>query len=93
MGCGPSDPPEMTPARREQPHGTAASAVALRAPPLVYRPTTGRLELLGEDVKGRYADLKQGSADRCARLLGTIVKGPEVQFHHDVYNQYLWSQF
>ena len=50
-------------------------------------------KLLGEDVKGRYADLKQASADRCARLLGTIVKTPEVQFHHDVYNQLLWGQF
>ncbi len=49
--------------------------------------------LLGEDVKARYADLKQASADRCARLLGTIVKVPEVQFHHDVYNQLLWNQF
>src|SRR5450631_1354454 len=49
--------------------------------------------LLGEDVKGRYADLKQASADRCARLLGTFVKAPEVQFHHEVYNQYLWNQF
>jgi glutamine synthetase len=49
--------------------------------------------LLGEDVKGRYADLKQASADRCARQLGTVVKGPEVQFHHEVYNQYLWNQF
>ncbi|MBW8749753.1 MAG: glutamine synthetase, partial [Acidobacteria bacterium] len=26
--------------------------------------------LLGEDVKARYADLKQASADRCPRLLG-----------------------
>jgi glutamine synthetase len=49
--------------------------------------------LLGEDVKARYADLKQGSADRCARLLGTIVKPSEIQFHHDVYNQLLWGQF
>src|SRR5580693_5476577 len=49
--------------------------------------------LLGEDVKGRYADLKQASADRCPRLLGTIVKAPEVQFHHDVYNQLLWNIF
>ena len=49
--------------------------------------------LLGADVKGRYADLKQASADRCARLLGTVVKSPEVQFHHEVYNQYLWNQF
>ena len=49
--------------------------------------------LLGEDVKARYADLKQASADRCARLLGTVVKAAEVQFHHEVYNQYLWNQF
>ncbi len=49
--------------------------------------------LLGEDVKGRYADLKQASADRCPRLLGSIVKPQEVQYHHEVYNQYLWNQF
>jgi glutamine synthetase len=49
--------------------------------------------LLGEDVKRRYADLKQASADRCSRLLGTIVKAPEVQFHHEIYNQFLWNQF
>ena len=49
--------------------------------------------LLGADVKGRYADLKQGSADRCARLLGTIVKPAEVQFHHDVYNHLHWNIF
>ena len=50
-------------------------------------------KLIGEDVKGRYADLKQASADRCPRLLGTFVKPPEVQYHHEVYNQYLWNQF
>ncbi|MCX6592075.1 MAG: glutamine synthetase family protein [Acidobacteria bacterium] len=50
-------------------------------------------DLFGAEVKGRYVDLKQGSADRCARLLGTFVKAPEVQFHHEVYNQYLWNQF
>jgi glutamine synthetase len=50
-------------------------------------------KLLGADVKQRYADLKQASADRCPRLLGTIVKAPEVQFHHDVYNQLLWGKF
>ncbi len=50
-------------------------------------------KLLGDDVKARYAELKKGSADRCARLLGTVVKPAEVQFHHEVYNQYLWNQF
>ena len=46
-----------------------------------------------EEVKGRYAELKKGSADRCARLLGTIVKPAEVQYHHEVYNQFLWNEF
>jgi glutamine synthetase len=50
-------------------------------------------DLLGEDVKRRYAELKKGSADRCPRLLGTFVKAQEVQYHHEVYNQYLWNLF
>jgi glutamine synthetase len=25
--------------------------------------------------------------------LGTFVKAPEVQYHHDVYNQFLWNMF
>jgi glutamine synthetase len=50
-------------------------------------------ELLGEEVADRYADLKQGSADRCPRALGSIVKVAEIQFHHEVTNQYLWNQF
>ena len=58
-----------------------------------FRAAEWTTTLLGEDVKARYADLKQASADRCPRLLGTIVKAPEVQFHHDVYNQLLWNKF
>jgi glutamine synthetase len=50
-------------------------------------------EVLGGDVKGRYLDLKQAAADRCSRSLGTFVKVPEVQFHHEVYNQFLWNMF
>ncbi len=50
-------------------------------------------KLLGADVKVRYADLKQASADRCARALGTFVKPAEVQYHHEVYNQFLWNHF
>jgi glutamine synthetase len=58
-----------------------------------FRKAEWTTKLLGEDVKGRYADLKQASADRCPRLLGTIVKPAEVQFHHEVYNQFLWNLF
>jgi glutamine synthetase len=58
-----------------------------------FRSAGWTTNLFGADVKGRYADLKQASADRCPRLLGTFVKAPEVQYHHDVYNQYLWNLF
>jgi glutamine synthetase len=50
-------------------------------------------KLFGDDVKSRYVELKTASADRCPRLLGTFVKAPEVQYHHDVYNQFLWNLF
>jgi glutamine synthetase len=49
--------------------------------------------LFGDDVKERYVDLKKASADRCPRLLGTRVKASEIQFHHEVYNQFLWNDF
>jgi glutamine synthetase len=58
-----------------------------------FRNSAWTTNLLGEDVKGRYGDLKQAAADRCPRLLGTFVKTPEVQYHHEVYNQFLWNDF
>src|SRR3954463_11411917 len=58
-----------------------------------FRKAGWTTSLFGEDVKGRYADLKQASADRCPRSLGTFVKAQEVQFHHEVYNQFLWNLF
>ena len=59
----------------------------------LFRNAEWTTTLLGEDVKARYAELKQASADRCPRQLGTFVKAPEVQYHHEVYNQYLWNMF
>jgi glutamine synthetase len=58
-----------------------------------FRDAEWTTTLLGADVKARYADLKQASADRCPRQLGTFVKAPEVQYHHEVYNQFLWNLF
>ncbi|HTT22172.1 MAG TPA: glutamine synthetase family protein [Candidatus Sulfotelmatobacter sp.] len=58
-----------------------------------FRKAEWTTKLLGEDVKNRYLELKQASADRCPRLLGTFVKVPEVQYHHEVYNQFLWNLF
>jgi len=59
----------------------------------LYRASEWVTKLLGEDVKERYAELKQNAADRCPRLLGTQIKVSEIQFHHAVYNQYLWNEF
>jgi len=50
-------------------------------------------ELLGEAAAERYADLKLAQAERCPKALGTLVKPAEVQFHHEVTNQYLWNRF
>ena len=50
-------------------------------------------KILGSDVQGRYVELKQAVANRCAHELGTFVKSAEVQFHHEVYNQSLWNMF
>ncbi|NWG22306.1 MAG: glutamine synthetase [Chloroflexi bacterium] len=57
-----------------------------RASPLVA-------QLLGEDVAMRYAAAKMASAERCPRLLGTVIKRAEIQFHHEVTNQHLWGLF
>jgi glutamine synthetase len=58
-----------------------------------FKESTWIGEILGADVQGRYADLKQAAANRSPRELGTFVKGSEVQFHHEVYNQSLWNLF
>ncbi len=58
-----------------------------------FRASTFAADLLGESVQGRYADLKQVGADRCPRKLGTLIKSAEVQFHHEVTNQFLWNKF
>ena len=50
-------------------------------------------ELLGEDVHEKFAEVKQAPAERCPKALGTRIKRSEIMFHHEVTNQYLWSQF
>jgi glutamine synthetase len=50
-------------------------------------------ELLGEAVQEKFAECKQAQADRCPKALGARIKTSEVQFHHEVTNQYLWSNF
>jgi glutamine synthetase len=49
--------------------------------------------VLGNAVTEKYGALKQASAERCPRLLGSKIKRAEIQFHHEVTNQFLWNQF
>ncbi len=50
-------------------------------------------EILGENVHAKYGELKLAQAERCPKALGTRIKRSEIVFHHEVTNQYLWSQF
>jgi glutamine synthetase len=49
--------------------------------------------ILGEDVHEKFADVKLMQADRCPKALGSLIKRAEIQFHHEVTNQHLWSLF
>ena len=59
----------------------------------LFKASRWAAELIGEEVHGKYAELKLAQAERCPKALGTRVKTSEVQFHHEVTNQYLWSIF
>ncbi len=50
-------------------------------------------ELLGARVHERFVEVKTAQAERCPKALGGLVKTAEIQFHHEVTNQFLWSQF
>ena len=50
-------------------------------------------KLVGEDVAAKFAELKLAQAERCPKALGTQIKTAEIQFHHEVTNQYLWNLF
>ena len=58
-----------------------------------FKSSTFLREFLGEDVQAKYSSLKQASADRCPKELGTMVKTEEILFHHEVTNQFIWSRF
>ncbi|MBP1642846.1 MAG: glnA [Acidobacteria bacterium] len=50
-------------------------------------------EILGAEVHEKFAELKLAQAERCPKALGARVKRSEIQFHHEVTNQFLWSHF
>ncbi len=49
--------------------------------------------MLGAELKKKFVDLKQKTADRSPVDLGTKVKNSEVIYHHEVHNQMLWNDF
>jgi glutamine synthetase len=49
--------------------------------------------LLTENIHNKFIELKQDVAERCPKQLGTKVKTPEIVFHHEVTNQFLWHNF
>ncbi len=59
----------------------------------LFKASRWAAELIGEEVHGKFADLKLAAAERSPKALGTRVKRGEIQFHHEVTNQYLWSRF
>src|SRR5688572_4760071 len=59
----------------------------------LFKQSRWSLELLGDKVHEKFAELKLMAAERCPKQLGTTVKAGEVQFHHEVTNQYLWNAF
>jgi len=59
----------------------------------LFKQSKWTLDLLGERVHEKFAELKMMAAERCPKALGTTVKAGEVQFHHEVTNQYLWNRF
>ena len=59
----------------------------------LYKSSRFLADIMGEDVHAKYAELKLAQAERCPKALGAIVKASEIQFHHEVTNQFLWNQF
>jgi len=59
----------------------------------LFKSSSFMAEILGSEVHERYISLKQMQADRCPKALGSQIKPSEIQFHHEVTNQYLWSLF
>ena len=59
----------------------------------LFRASKFASQALDPEVQSRFADLKLASADRCPKALGSQIKVSEVQFHHEITNQYLWNMF
>jgi glutamine synthetase len=59
----------------------------------LFKASDFMVKILGEEVHGKYVELKQNAADRCPKALGRLIKAAEIQYHHEVTNQFLWNEF
>ncbi len=59
----------------------------------IFKSSQFMATILGEHVQSKFAELKTSTAERSPKQLGTRVKTSEIQFHHEVTNQYLWNLF
>ncbi len=59
----------------------------------MFKASRFTLELFGEDVQGKFAEVKLAAAERSPKALGSQIKTSEIQYHHEVTNQYLWNMF
>ncbi|KUK67536.1 MAG: L-glutamine synthetase [candidate division WS6 bacterium 36_33] len=59
----------------------------------VFKSSDFTTELLGEEAKERYLELKEAVANRSPKELGKTIKKSEVLYHHEITNQYLWNKF
>jgi glutamine synthetase len=59
----------------------------------MYENSTFIREVMGEENRMKYLELKLNAAKRSPEALGTRVKNGEVIYHHEVYNQVIWNNF
>jgi hypothetical protein len=67
----------------------------IKAVTVCFTDLEGRMHMLDYDKKFliKFAEIKLAQAERCPKALGTLIKASEVLYHHEVTNQFLWSQF
>ncbi len=58
-----------------------------------FKSSTFMAKMLGENLQSKFAEIKLWQAERCPKQLGKLIKTSEIQFHHEVTNQYLWNLF
>lgn len=59
----------------------------------LFKGSSFMASMMGDAVHRKFYELKLSSAERCPAALGAQIKVAEIQFHHEVTNQFLWGMF